>query len=71
VSFPVARSGCRVYEVGIYAGRTYEEGKKIGWRDGFEAVRCIVRYSPLAERMRLQLRLRLEAVGAGSAPRPG
>ena len=42
----VARLGCRVYEVGIsYHGRTYVEGKKIGWRDGVRAARCIVRYS--------------------------
>jgi glycosyltransferase involved in cell wall biosynthesis len=41
----VARMGVRVYEVGIsYAGRTYAEGKKITWRDGFWAVWCIVRY---------------------------
>lgn len=44
----VARGGWRVYEVGIsYSGRTYAEGKKIGWRDGIEATRCIVRYSPV------------------------
>lgn len=36
----------RIYEVGIsYAGRTYEEGKKIGWKDGFRALYCIVRYN--------------------------
>jgi glycosyltransferase involved in cell wall biosynthesis len=36
---------CRIYEVGIsYAGRTYEEGKKIGWRDGVRAVWCIWKY---------------------------
>ena len=36
----------RIYEVGIsYAGRTYEEGKKIGWRDGLRAVWCILRYN--------------------------
>ena len=36
---------CRIYEVGIsYYGRTYAEGKKIGWRDGFKAMWCIVRY---------------------------
>ena len=41
----VAAGGWRVYEVGIsYRGRTYEEGKKIGWRDGVHAVRCILRY---------------------------
>jgi len=49
----VARTGCRVYEVGIsYSGRTYAEGKKISWRDGFTAVGCILKYSPLLERSR-------------------
>jgi glycosyltransferase involved in cell wall biosynthesis len=49
----IARTGCRVYEVGIsYSGRTYAEGKKIGWRDGFQAVRCILKYSPLLARSR-------------------
>jgi glycosyltransferase involved in cell wall biosynthesis len=39
--------GCRIYEVGIsYAGRTYEEGKKIGWRDGVRAAWCIWKYRP-------------------------
>jgi glycosyltransferase involved in cell wall biosynthesis len=43
----IAAGGWRVYEVGIsYHGRTYEEGKKIGWKDGFRALYCIVRYSP-------------------------
>lgn len=37
--------GVRIYEVGIsYYGRTYEEGKKIGWKDGFEAIWCIFKY---------------------------
>jgi len=41
-----------VFEVGIsYSGRTYAEGKKIGWRDGVRALYCIVRYSPLGERL--------------------
>ncbi len=36
----------RIYEVGIsYYGRTYEEGKKINWRDGFRAIYCILRYN--------------------------
>lgn len=40
--------GIRVYEVGIsYYGRTYEEGKKIGWKDGFHAIYCIVKYGLL------------------------
>lgn len=35
----------RIYEVGIsYYGRTYEEGKKIGWKDGFRAIWCILKY---------------------------
>jgi len=45
VTAKVAAGGWRVYEVGIsYAGRTYEEGKKIGWRDGVRAIWCILRY---------------------------
>ncbi len=38
--------GLRIYEVGIsYYGRTYEEGKKIGWKDGFRAIWCILKYN--------------------------
>ena len=41
----------RIYEVGIsYYGRTYKEGKKIGWRDGVRAVYCIVRYSKVGDK---------------------
>ena len=48
VTAKVARLGVRIYEVGIsYWGRTYEEGKKIHWRDGIEALRCIVQYGLL------------------------
>jgi glycosyltransferase involved in cell wall biosynthesis len=53
VTAKVAAAGWRVYEVGIsYNGRTYDEGKKIGWRDGVRAIICIVRYSRLGQRMR-------------------
>ena len=42
----VARLGVRVYEVPVsYSGRTYAEGKKINWKDGVSALRCIVRYN--------------------------
>ncbi len=42
----VARLGVRVYEVGIsYAGRTYDEGKKINWKDGLRALWCILKYN--------------------------
>ncbi len=45
VTAKISRLGCRVYEVGIsYSGRTYKEGKKINWRDGISALRCIVKY---------------------------
>ena len=48
VTAKVARLGVRIYEVGIgYAGRTYEEGKKIGWKDGLWALWCIVKYGAL------------------------
>jgi len=41
----LAKLGCRIFEVGIsYYGRTYEEGKKIGWRDGFRALHAIIKY---------------------------
>jgi len=42
----VSRMGVRIYEVPVaYHGRTYAEGKKIGWRDGFEAIWCILRFN--------------------------
>lgn len=53
ITAKVAAAGWRVFEVGIsYNGRTYADGKKIGWRDGVRAFYCIVRYSPLGERLR-------------------
>jgi glycosyltransferase involved in cell wall biosynthesis len=42
----LARTGCRIYEVGIsYSGRTYAEGKKINWKDGFRAIYAILKYN--------------------------
>jgi glycosyltransferase involved in cell wall biosynthesis len=42
----IAKRGCRIFEVGIsYYGRTYKEGKKIGWRDGFRALYVIIKYN--------------------------
>jgi glycosyltransferase involved in cell wall biosynthesis len=47
VTAKVAAMDCRIYEVGIsYSGRTYAEGKKIGWKDGVRAVWCIIKYRP-------------------------
>jgi glycosyltransferase involved in cell wall biosynthesis len=46
ITAKVARGGYRIFEVGIsYNGRTYEEGKKIGWRDGFRAIYAILKYN--------------------------
>ncbi|WP_227873501.1 glycosyltransferase family 2 protein [Aphanothece sacrum] len=46
ITAKVAKMECRIYEVGIsYYGRTYKEGKKIGWRDGVRAIFCILKYN--------------------------
>jgi glycosyltransferase involved in cell wall biosynthesis len=51
ITIKIAKNGWRVYEVPIsYYGRTYAEGKKITWKDGFRALWCILRYSSRAER---------------------
>ncbi|MCW5199154.1 glycosyltransferase family 2 protein [Desulfobulbus sp. F1] len=45
ITAKVAKTGCRIYEIGIsYSGRTYAEGKKIGMKDGFRALYCIIKY---------------------------
>lgn len=46
ITAKMAKKHVRIYEVGIsYSGRTYKEGKKIGWKDGFRAIYCIVKYN--------------------------
>jgi len=46
ITAKLAKKRCRIYEVGVsYYGRTYEEGKKIGWRDGFRALYAIIKYN--------------------------
>src|SRR6478735_8407855 len=46
ITAKLAKMDVHIYEVGIsYAGRSYSEGKKIGWRDGFKALWCIIKYS--------------------------
>jgi hypothetical protein len=45
ITAKLARGGWRIFEVGIsYSGRTYAEGKKINWKDGVSALRCIFKY---------------------------
>lgn len=46
ITAKIAKLDCRIFEVGIsYYGRTYKEGKKIGWKDGFRAIYCIIKYN--------------------------
>jgi glycosyltransferase involved in cell wall biosynthesis len=46
ITAKMARANCRIYEVGIsYSGRTYSEGKKIGWKDGVRAIYAILKYN--------------------------
>lgn len=61
ITAKLARMNIRIYEVGIsYSGRSYAEGKKVGWKDGFKALWCIVKYGMGAP----------PSTGAGSKP-PG
>jgi glycosyltransferase involved in cell wall biosynthesis len=51
ITAKVARLNCLIYEVGIsYYGRTYKEGKKIGWKDGFRAIYAIIKYGVLSHK---------------------
>ncbi|QWV95085.1 glycosyltransferase family 2 protein [Geomonas oryzisoli] len=46
ITAKLSKLNVRIYETGIsYSGRTYQEGKKIGWKDGFSALRCILKYN--------------------------
>jgi glycosyltransferase involved in cell wall biosynthesis len=46
ITAKIAKLDCRIFEVGIsYYGRTYKEGKKIGWKDGIRAIYCIIKYN--------------------------
>ena len=53
ITAKLAAAQLRIYEVGIsYNGRTYADGKKIGWKDGVRAVYCVLKYSPIGRRIR-------------------
>ena len=46
ITAKIAQLSCRIYEVGIsYSGRTYDEGKKISWKDGLRAIWCVLKYN--------------------------
>ena len=50
VTAKIAKKNCKIYEVGVkYYGRTYDQGKKIGWKDGLSAIRCIFKYNLLKD----------------------
>ncbi len=63
ITAKLASIGARFYEVSIsYRGRTYEEGKKITWRDGFSALYCILKYNSVFQKKRLRKRWRLSLI---------
>jgi hypothetical protein len=48
ITAKLSKMDVRIYEMGIsYSGRTYKEGKKIGWKDGISALKCILKYNLL------------------------
>ena len=64
ITAKLAQGRWRIFEVGIsYAGRTYEQGKKIGWKDGIWAFVCIIRYSPAFARLGTYLRRGQTGIG--------
>jgi len=66
VTVKISRMRLRIYEVGIsYYGRTYDEGKKIGWKDGVKALWCIVKYSIKTRRSTYQPALQTSPKNAG------
>jgi glycosyltransferase involved in cell wall biosynthesis len=70
ITVKVARRNLRIYEVGVsYFGRTYEEGKKIGWKDGFRALYCLVKYSLKEPRRKAASTTAAEAVNQSTLSR--
>lgn len=50
ITAKIAKLNIKIFEIGIsYSGRTYGEGKKIGWKDGVEAIKCIIKYNLLSK----------------------
>ena len=73
VTVKIAKRRLRVYEVGIsYSGRTYEDGKKIGWKDGVRAVWVLLKYSQAEPRISAQAarKAQMVAIDAGRNPEP-
>jgi len=69
ITVKVARRKLRIFEVGIsYCGRTYEEGKKIGWKDGVRALYCLLKYSLKEPRAEVALAKATPAPGRSTIP---
>ena len=70
ITVKIARRKLRIYEVGIsYCGRTYEEGKKIGWKDGIRALYCLIKYSIKEGMVKPALTGQTRAAGRSAVPR--
>lgn len=68
ITVKVAKRGLRIYEVGIsYWGRTYEEGKKIGWRDGVRALFCLLKYTVAEPRQEMSSESKSTRAAAASS----
>jgi glycosyltransferase involved in cell wall biosynthesis len=71
ITVKVAKRHLRIYEVGIsYWGRTYEEGKKIGWKDGVRAVWCLLKYSFKEPAVAVRAASPVESLEGSAAPKP-
>jgi glycosyltransferase involved in cell wall biosynthesis len=71
ITVKVAKRRLRIYEVGIsYWGRTYEEGKKIGWKDGVRAVWCLLKYSFKEPAVAFRAASPVESLEGSPAPKP-
>ena len=72
ITVKVAKRRLRIYEVGIsYQGRTYEEGKKIGWKDGFRALWCLLKYFVKEPALRAKSEPRLAPAAVNQHRRSG
>jgi glycosyltransferase involved in cell wall biosynthesis len=70
ITVKIAKRNLRIYEVGIsYSGRTYEEGKKIGWKDGVRALYCLLKYSIKEPRVMPVLANTVSASAESAVPR--
>ena len=71
ITVKIAKRRLRVYEIGIsYWGRTYEEGKKIGWKDGFRALWCLLKYTLKEPRPSTQPEPVAKAATSDKTPQP-